>query len=378
LLDRRRHLRRARRPVLWPPDALPPSLQLIAYDAKELAERDGKTLAEIDRAPTLPPKIWLDVQGLADLELIRALGERCGLHPLTIADIVHVDQRPKVESYDDYLFIVLRLPHRDDGLLTEQISFVLGQSFVLTFQERPGDCFDPVRERLRSAASPLRERGSDYLAYRLIDALVDNYFRILERLGELIEDLEERVRGAPAAGRVSAIHRTRRQLLELRRVLWPQREVVHLLAQEGMPCIDPATRVFFRDCADHAFQLMDMIKVQRELAASLLDLHLSSLSARMNEIMKLLTMIATIFIPLGFIASLYGMNLDPEASPYNMPELEWRFGYLYALALMGALARGLVGFFYRQAGSVAATTTQTTAPPHPTRRHEAGVRDRQM
>jgi magnesium transporter len=185
------------------------------------------------------------------------------------------------------------------------------------------------------------------------------------------------VLGVPAAGRVSAIHRTRRQLLELRRVLWPQREVVHLLAQEGMPCIDPATRVFFRDCADHAFQLMDMIEVQRELAASLLDLHLSSLSARMNEIMKLLTMIATIFIPLGFIASLYGMNFDPEVSPYNMPELEWRFGYLYALALMGSRSAWSASSTAR-AGSVAATTTRTTAPPHPTRRHEAGVRDGQM
>ena len=353
MLHRRRHLRRpspgAPPGALAPaPDAQPPSIHLIAYDANELAERDGKTLAEIDREPSRPPKVWLDVQGLADVELIRALGERYGLHPLTIADIVHVDQRPKVESYDDYLFIVLRLPHRDDGMLTEQISLVLGRSFVLTFQERPGDCFDPVRQRLRSASSPMRQRGSDYLAYRLIDALVDSYFPILERLGELIEDLEERVLGARAAGRVGAIHRARRQLLELRRVLWPQREVVHLLAQEGMPCIDPATRVFFRDCADHAFQLMDMVEVQRELAASLLDLHLSSLSARMNEIMKLLTMIATIFIPLGFIASLYGMNFDPEASPYNMPELEWRLGYLYALALMAALALGLLGFFYRK------------------------------
>jgi magnesium transporter len=329
-------------------DAAPPRIHLIAYDAEELVERHGKTLDDIEGEPIGPPRVWIDVQGLADVELIRGLGARYGLHPLAIADIVHVDQRPKVESYDDYLFIVLRLPHRDDGVLTEQISLVLGRSFVLTFQERPGDCFDPVRQRLRSASSPMRQRGSDYLAYRLIDALVDSYFPILERLGELIEDLEERVLGARAAGRVGAIHRARRQLLELRRVLWPQREVVHLLAQEGMPCIDPATRVFFRDCADHAFQLMDMVEVQRELAASLLDLHLSSLSARMNEIMKLLTMIATIFIPLGFIASLYGMNFDPEASPYNMPELEWRFGYLYALALMAALALGLLGFFYRK------------------------------
>ncbi len=322
-------------------------MHVIAYDADQLLERDGKTLAAIDREPIRLPRVWIDVQGLADLELIRALGARYGLHPLTIADNVHVDQRPKVESYDDYLFIVLRLPHQDDGLFTEQIALVLGQGFVLTFQERPGDCFDPVRERLRQTGSPMRRREMDYLVYRLIDALIDSYFPILERLGERLEELEARVLAAPAPGRVSAIHRARRQLLELRRVLWPQREVVNGLAQEGTPWIEPATRVFLRDCADHAFQLLDMVEVQRELAAGLLDLHLSSLSARMNEIMKLLTIIATIFIPLGFIAGLYGMNFD-RASPYNMPELGWRFGYFYALALMAAVAFGLLGLFYRK------------------------------
>jgi magnesium transporter len=329
-------------------DAAPPRIHLIAYDAEELVERHGKTLADIEGAPIGPPRVWIDVQGLADVELIRGLGARYGLHPLAIADIVHVDQRPKVESYDDHLFIVLRLPHQDPGFFTEQLSIVLGRGFVLTFQEREGDCFDPVRDRLRQTGSPIRGRSSDYLAYRLIDTLIDSYFPILERLGERIEDLEEHVLAAPAPARATAIHRARRQLLELRRVLWPQREVASRLAREELPGIDPANRVFLRDCADHAFQLLDMVEVQRELAASLLDLHLSGLSARMNEIMKLLTIIATIFIPLGFIAGLYGMNFDPDISPYNMPELEWRFGYVYALALMAAVAFGLLGLFYRR------------------------------
>ena len=350
---RRRHLRRP--PPGAPPgalapaqDARPPHVHLIAYDADQLVERHGASLAEVDLDAGGLPKVWIDVQGLADVELIRALGARYGLHPLAIADIVHVDQRPKVESYEEHLFVVLRLPHQDDGLFTEQLSLVLGAGFVLTFQERPGDCFDPVRNRLRQAGSPIRGRGSDYLAYRLIDTLIDGYFPILERLGERIEDLEEHVLAAPAPGRATEIHRTRRRLLELRRVLWPQREVASRLAREELPGIHPATQVFLRDCADHAFQLLDMVEVQRELAASLLDLHLSSLSARMNEIMKLLTIIATIFIPLGFIAGLYGMNFDPGISPYNMPELEWRFGYLYALALMAAVAFGLLGLFYRR------------------------------
>jgi magnesium transporter len=330
------------------PDAAAPRVRLIAYDADQLLERHGTALAEIQPEADDLPRVWIDVQGLADVELIRELGARYRLHPLAIADIVHVDQRPKVESYDDHLFIVLRLPHQDRGFFTEQLSIVLGRGFVLTFQEREGDCFDPVRDRLRQPASPIRARSSDYLAYRLIDALIDSYFPILEGLGERIEDLEEHVLAAPAPTRATAIHRARRQLLELRRVLWPQREVASRLAREELPGIDPANRVFLRDCADHAFQLLDMVEVQRELAASLLDLHLSSLSARMNEIMKLLTIIATIFIPLGFIAGLYGMNFDPDISPYNMPELEWRFGYLYALALMAAVGFGLLGLFYRR------------------------------
>jgi magnesium transporter len=355
LFLRRRHRHLRRPPPGAPPDALapaldaqPPRIHAIAFGVDKLIERDGATLADIDRDPVDLPKIWIDVQGLADVELIRALGQRHGLHPLTIADIVHVDQRPKIETHDDHLFIVLRLPHHDDRLFTEQISMVLGHGFVLTFQERPGDCFDPVRARLRHAAGPMRQRDPDYLAYALIDALIDSYFPILERLGEQVEELEEQVIGEPQPEHVVAIHHAKRELLELRRVLWPQREVINVLLHEGTPCIEPATRPFLRDCADHVFQLLDMLEIHREIASGLLDLHLSSLSTRMNEIMKVLTIIATIFIPLGFIAGLYGMNFDPDVSPFNMPELEWRFGYPYALALMATVALGLLGYFYRK------------------------------
>jgi magnesium transporter len=331
-----------------PSSARPSAVHIIAYGAEHLVEREGRTLADVDLRPDDPAKVWIDVQGLADVELIRALGERYRLHTLTVADIVHVDQRPKVESHDDYLFVMLRLPHRRQGLVTEQIALVLGRGFVLTFQERPGDCFDPVRERLRQTGSPTRDRGSDYLTYRLIDALIDSYFPILEHLGERIEDLEERIMLRPAPGDAAAIREAKRELLEVRRALWPHRDVVNTLLQEGTPGIEPLTRVYFRDCADHVFQLIDMVEVHREIASGLFDLHLSSLSTRMNEIMKVLTIIATIFIPLGFIAGVYGMNFDPEVSPFNMPELHWRFGYFYALALMAAVALGLLGFFYRK------------------------------
>lgn len=323
-------------------------MSLFAYDGSRLVEHHGATLADIEGRAAGLPRIWVDVQGLAGVELIRALGERYGLHPLTVADVVHVHQRPKLESHDDLLFIVLRLPDRTGGLVTEQLSILLGRDFVLTFQERPGDCFDPVRERLRRPGGALRERGVDYLAYALIDALVDSYFPILESYGELIEALEEQVIAQPEPARVARIQRLRRELLEIRRALWPQREVLSALLREDTPCIAPGTRVFLRDCADHAAQLLDMVEIHREVASGLLDLHLSSLSTRMNEIMKVLTIIATIFMPLGFIAGLYGMNFDPEASPFNMPELHWRFGYPFALALMLAVALGMLAYFWRK------------------------------
>ena len=193
----------------------------------------------------------------------------------------------------------------------------------------------------------MRGRGVDYLAYALIDALVDSYFPILENYGELIEGLEEQVIAQPEPARVARIQRLRRELLEIRRALWPQREVLSALLREDTPCIAPGTRVFLRDCADHTAQLLDMVEIHREVTSGLLDLHLSSLSTRMNEIMKVLTIIATIFIPLGFIAGLYGMNFDRKVSPLNMPELGWRFGYPFALALMLAVALAMLAYFWR-------------------------------
>ncbi|MGH8742320.1 MAG: magnesium/cobalt transporter CorA, partial [Burkholderiales bacterium] len=275
-------------------------------------------------------------------------GERYGLHPLTIADVVNAHQRPKLESHDDHLFIVLRLPDRTEGLVTEQLSILLGRDFVLTFQERPGDCFDPVRERLRRPESPMRGRGVDYLAYALIDALVDSYFPLLESYGEQLEALEEQVIARPEPARVVQIQRLRRELLEVRRALWPQREVLNALLREDTPCIAPGTRLFLRDCADHTAQLLDMVEIHREVTSGLLDLHLSSVSTRMNEIMKVLTIIATIFMPLSVIASIFGMNFNTETSPWNMPELDWYFGYPFALLLMALVAAGMLVMFWRK------------------------------
>ena len=329
-----------------PPHAHPTHLHLIAYEGEQLVEHDTKDVAEIEARARGVANVWIDVAGLRDIDVIRELGERYGLHPLTLEDIVQVVQRPKVDIYEGYLFVVLRLPRLEDELTTEQLAIVLGPDFLVTFRERPGDGFEAVRRRLTHVHSRMRNRGVDYLAYALVDALIDAHFPILERYGEMIDQLEEEVVERAADGMVSRIHGLRRAVMELRRAIWPLREMLNMLTRESTPYIHPETRVFLRDCSDHVAQLLDMIEIDREVTATLFDLHLSSLSARMNEIMKVLTIIATIFIPLGFFAGVYGMNFDPEVSPWNMPELSWRYGYPYALAVMAATALGMLGYFW--------------------------------
>ncbi len=352
MLHRRR--RREHRPSPGePPGSLAPTpyahpthLHLIAYDADGLIEHQSQDVAEIEKRAHGVANVWIDVAGLRDVDAIRAIGQRYGLHPLTLEDIVQVVQRPKVDIFEGYLFVVLRLPRLDKGLVNEQVAIVLGDDFVITFGERSSDGFDGVRSRLGRDHSGMRSKRVDYLAYALIDALIDAYFPILERYGELIDDMEEEVVERASDGLVSQVHELRRAVMELRRAIWPLREVLNTLTREGTPYVQPETRVFLRDCSDHVSQLLDMIEIDREVTSTLLDLHLSSLSARMNEIMKVLTIIATIFIPLGFFVGLYGMNFDPEVSPYNMPELHWRFGYFYSLAVMAAMALGMLAYFW--------------------------------
>jgi magnesium transporter len=328
------------------PDARPTSLHFLGYDGDRLVEHRSRDVAEIEERAKGLANVWIEVEGLGDLDTLRAIGNSYGLHPLSLEDIVQTAQRPKVETYDGYLFIVLRLPRLEEGLTTEQLAIVLGEGFVITFSERPGDGFEAVRRRLTHTHSRMRARGVDYLAYALIDALIDGYFPIMERYGELIDELEEEVVERSTAGLVTRVHGIRKAVMELRRSVWPLRELLNTLTREGTPYIEADTRVFLRDCGDHVSQLLDMIEIDRELTSTLFDLHLSSLSTRMNEIMKVLTIIATIFIPLGFVAGLYGMNFDPSVSPYNMPELHWRYGYPYALLVMASIALGMLGYFW--------------------------------
>jgi magnesium transporter len=335
--------------TLVPPaaEAVPTTIRAITYGPERLAEQTLAAVGDLDRLEPEGLVTWIDVQGLGSLDLLRALGQRLGLHALTLADIVHVNQRAKLEIYESHLFIVVRMPHLDDRLWTEQLSLIVGAGLVVTFQERAGDCFDPVRERLRQSKGRIRALGADYLAYALLDALIDSYFPLLERYGEALDAMEQEVVEAPDADHIARIHGLKRDMLEMRRALWPMREVMSQLLREDVAFIGAGTRPFLRDCADHVFQLMDVVEIDREVASSLIDLHLSSVSMRMNEIMKVLTIIATIFIPLGFVAGVYGMNFD-RASPFNMPELGWHLGYPFALGLMLAVALGLLAFFRRK------------------------------
>lgn len=331
------------------PAAPPPAMHATLYGKEQLHEREISDVAEIPALIGKHPVVWVDVQGLGDIEIVRRLGEALGLHPLALEDVVNVHQRPKVDEYDDHLFIACRMPGSDVGAGSEQVSLFLGENYVITFQERPGDCFDPVRRRIRRSGSQVRAAGADYLAYALVDAVTDAYFPLLERYGELVEELEQSVLSAGSRTPViDRVHDMKRELLSVRRAVWPLRDMFSVLVREESPFVGGKTRIYFRDCYDHTIQLMDVIETYREIVSGLVDIHLSSVTARTNEIMKVLTMMATIFIPLGFIASVYGMNFDPEVSPWNMPELGWKYGYPFALGLMAAVALVLLRYFWRK------------------------------
>ena len=324
----------------------------MAYGPDDLEERQFHDVAEIQAWIGRRPVVWVNVEGLADIELIRRLGELFGLHRLALEDVVNVHQRPKVEEYGEHIFIVTRMLHGassvGEEVDSEQISLFLGEGFLLTFQERPGDPFSLVRERLRGQRGQIRSAKSDYLAYALLDAVIDGYFPVLEKCGEQLEELEDAVMDEANHHQTARIHAMKRDLLALRRAIWPQRDMINGLIRDPSRFITDQTRIYLRDCYDHCIQLMDLLETYREIAAALVDVHLSSMSARMNEIMKVLTIIATIFIPLGFVASLYGMNFNPRISRWNMPELEWAFGYFYVLGLMAAIAIGLLVYFWRK------------------------------
>lgn len=330
-----------------PVDSYPTSIYLFAYHPTQCVERSIERIEELDQYVGQYSICWINVDGLGNERLIRALGERFSLHPLALEDVVNVHQLAKVEPYDKYLFVVLRMLEQSPDLHAEQVSLVVGENFLLSFQERPGDCFDPIRDRVRKNSGRIRSSGSDYLMYSLIDTIVDSYFPLVDAAADRLDRLDERIEERRMGEVLSDIHHARNELLLLRRYIRPHRDAVNQLVRDRHPLVREETRVFLRDVYDHTMQLIDLLEVYREMCADLRDFCLSLNGNRLNEVMKLLTIIATIFIPLSFITGVYGMNFDTQW-PLNMPELRWRFGYPYVLGLMTLVASGLLYFFWRR------------------------------
>ena len=330
------------------PQAPLPIIRVIAYGSEAVHEELVEDVSRIGSYLGRQPVTWVNVDGLGDAAVIRKLGEIFGIHRLALEDIINSHQRAKVDQYDNHLFVVGRMVEMADHVETEQLSLFLGKSYVLTFQERVGDAFDPVRERIRKAGGRVRNAGPDYLAYALIDAFIDNYFPVLEKYGERLESIEEDVLSRPEPVLVSRMHEVKRDLLTLRRAIWPLRETVNSLVREPSPFISDETRVYFRDCYDHTIQIIDLLENYRDVASGLMEVYLSSVSNRLNEIMKILTMFTAFFIPLSLIAGIYGMNFNTARSPFNMPELNWYLGYPFVLGLMATVALGMVTFFRRK------------------------------
>lgn len=332
-------------------DSPTPIIFLIDY------QEDNAIRTKIDTPEEITPYLdtqsvsWVDVQGLGSEDILRRLGKVFKLHPLMLEDVVNVPQRPKVEEQQDQLLIILRMvTPKEEGqrFLAEQVSLILGEHYLLTIQEEPDyDPFGPVRERIRANKGSIRKHGADYLAYALLDAIVDGFFPVLEAYGEELEDLEDEVVANPSRQTLERIHELKRELLTIRRAIWPQRDVINSLIRDGNPLIKDEIRVYLRDCYDHVVQVLDIVETYREIASSLMDVYLSSVSNRMNEVMKVLTIISTIFIPLTFIAGVYGMNFNTEL-PGNMPELEVPYAYAICWGIMLAIAGALILYFKRR------------------------------
>lgn len=334
--------------LITAPDATMTTVRKLAWGGTSpLAEGELEQLDEIPQIVEKHPVSWIDVRGLGDLKKLRQLGDICKLHKLSLEDVVSADQRPKVEEYENYLFLVIRmLEATDTTLAIDQLSMFIFQDHIVTFQSTENDCLEPVRTRIRKGKNRIRNAGADYLAYAVIDAVIDAYFPVLEEYGQKIENLEGRVLDNPESSLIAEIHELKRDLIILRRNIWPIRETLNNLIRDRHPFITDETQIHLRDCYDHALRIIDMIESYRQTCKDLMDLYLSLVSNKMNEVMKVLTVISTIFIPPTFIAGVYGMNFNTEVSKWNMPELNSALGYPLCVGAMATIALSVIAFLY--------------------------------
>lgn len=348
-----RHIRRRSAPGTPPgtihvdPAAKVSTIRVMAYSPNDFLEEDNFSLQRLSELQSRFSVVWVDITGLGSRELLEDLTQRLKLHPLAMEDVVNVHQRAKADPFEDYLFVVARMLDNENSLSSEQISMFVMKGLIVSFQERPGDCWDPIRQRMRQARGRVRVCGADFLCYLLLDAIIDSYFPVVDRISEQIDQADDDILRDPDPGHIQQVHEIRSQLLSIRRSIRPHREMLNELIRDDHPLIQQETRIFFRDCYDHVIQVMDLVDTYRELTADLRDFYMSSVSNKMNEVMKVLTIISTIFIPLSFIAGIYGMNFDTD-SPWNMPELSWTYGYPIILSGMAVLGFGLLFAFYRR------------------------------
>jgi len=319
-------------------------ITLMRYDEASLVEKEINSVAELSKEKDQPGILWINVDGLQDVQLLGEVGVLFGLHPLILEDILNTDQRPKMEDFADYLYVVLKnfYNHVDEDVHAEQVSIILGKNFVLSFMEKKSDIFEPIREKLRADKGKIRKAGADYLAHQIMDNIVDQYFILLEDIEEKIENLEDDLVKQTTSANLQSIHNLKRKLIFMRKSLWPLRETISSLQRSDSPLIVESNVIFFKDIADHIIAIIDTVDTFSDMLSGMLDIYLSSASMKLNEVMKVLTVIATIFMPLTFLAGVYGMNFE------HMPELKWTWGYFALWGVMLTIAILMLMFFRRK------------------------------
>ncbi|MBU1043928.1 MAG: magnesium/cobalt transporter CorA [Candidatus Omnitrophica bacterium] len=326
-------------------------ITVIDYDPNNLVEKEVKEVQDCFPFKNTSTMTWINIDGLHNIAIIEKLGQHFEVHPLVLEDILNTSQRPKYDDFEAHIFVVLKMIMFDEKakvIVSEQVSIIFGENFVISFQEKQGDVFDSIRTRIRNNKGRIRKMGADYLAYALMDAIVDSYYVVLEKMGDKIELMGEGLVINPDPHMLQKIHKLKNDAIYLRKSVWPLREVVSGLERGESALIKRQTHIFLKDLYDHTIQVIDTIETFRDMISGMVDIYMSSLSNKMNEVMKVLTMIATIFIPMTFIAGIYGMNFSREASPWNMPELGWKYGYAGVWAVMLCVAAGMIMFFKRK------------------------------
>lgn len=321
------------------------SIRLMRYTEEDFYEQELHSFEALNNELKDDEIAWVDICGLDDHQLLRQLATKFDLHHLAIADVVDANQRAKSELYASNLYVVLRMISDPDELVTEQLSIFVGKSFVITIQEKSGDCLEPIRERLRNKIGIIRSLAAGYLAYAIMDSVVDIYFPVLERFADHLDITEEHLLEDPDSISVVSIHDIKKELLVLKGLIWGHRDLLYSIVREPPSYFSKESQIYIRDCYDHTIQQLELVETYRDVGSNLMDLYFSCADRKANEIMKVLTVVASIFIPLTFIAGIYGMNFNPQSSPLNMPELNWYFGYPMAVGLMIAVAAGLLIYF---------------------------------